>query len=128
MAYAGTVASRPLQIDGGLQTFSVAADEKATVRSQMDDAQTIKTRRRVTRAIKNAQATVTVRGADVQHWEAWYDVNCQNGMLPTRFKIPPLCEEQIWRFSTPLAMSWSNADAQSCQISFGLEKLPQWID
>jgi hypothetical protein len=126
MAYTGTVAQRPAGASGALQTFSEKSDEAALLRSKSDDGQTIKVRRRVTSPIRNATASVTLRAPDVPAWRDWYDNACQNGILPTRFKLPPNCEEQIWRFSTPITYEW--IDATACRLSFSLEKLPQWVD
>lgn len=128
MSYTGQVAPRPAEIDGGLQTWSETTDENSKLRSKMDDGQTIKVRRRVTRPIRQGQASVTIKGAEVQHWRTWYEDRCQDGVLPTRFKFPPNCAEQIWRFSTPLTYQWLDMDKSACRISFGLEKLPEWVD
>lgn len=126
MSYTGQVADRPEQIEGGLQTWSETTDENSKLRTKMDDAQTVKVRRRVTVPIRNGQATVTVRATEVQYWRQWHDDRCLDGVLPTRLKFPPDCSEQIWRFSTPLTYEW--IDNNACRISFGLEKLPQWSD
>lgn len=126
MSYTGIVATRPPQIAGGLQTWSESTDNSALLRSAMDDAQTIKTRRRVTAPIRQGTASVTVQSSEVQFWRQWFEQACQGGMLPTRLKFPPYCDEQIWRFSTPLTFDW--VDPKACRISFSLEKLPQWVD
>lgn len=126
MSFTGTVATRPVQIAGGLQTWSETTDENSKVRSKMDDGQTIKARRRVTVPIRNGQASVTVKAAEVQYWRQWYEDRCLDGTLPTRLKFPPSCVEQIWRFSTPLTYEW--IDNNACRISFNLEKLPFWVD
>jgi hypothetical protein len=126
MAYAGTVATRPLEISGGLQTWTETTDPNALLRSAMDSAQTIKVRRRVTHPIRMGQASVTVPANLVALYRQWFEVSCQGGVLPTRFIFPPDCLEQIWRFSTPPTYDW--VDAKACRISFSLEKLPQWVD
>jgi len=126
MAYTGPVATRPAEIAGGLQTWSETTDPNALLRAQMDGGQTIKTRRRVTDPIRNGQGSVTVNANLVEFFRDWYAVACQGGVLPTRLKFPPLCDEQIWRFSSPLTYDW--IDPKACRISFTLEKLPQWVD
>lgn len=126
MAYTGYIAPRPAELHGSLQTFSETTDDGITLRTQMDDGQTIKTRRRATQPIRQGQATVTVKAVDVPLWREWYEVRCQNGTQPTKIRLPPDCAEQIWRFSTPLTYAWITKDA--CRISFGLEKLPHWVD
>lgn len=126
MAYSGAVANRPAGLTGALQTFSETTDEAALVRSRMDDAQTIKVRRRVTVPIRQGSASVTVKAEEVALWRTWFNDNCQGGVLPTRFKFPPNCSEQIWRFASPLTFDW--IDRTACRIAFALEKLPQWED
>lgn len=125
MPYAGFVASRPLGISGCLREFSESQDDTAVLRTKMDQGQTIKARRRVTSAIRLAQASVVVPAADVKFWRTWYNVNCQGGVMPTRFIMPEGTEE-IWRFSTPLTIVWPTADKTAAQINFSLEQLPYW--
>jgi hypothetical protein len=108
-----------------LQDFSETQDAEAVVRSKMDNGQTIKVRRRVTAALRNAQASVVVAGSEVALWRTWYNTNCQGGVLPTRF-IMPMGNEEIWRFSTPLTIVWQTADRSAAIISFSLEQLPYW--
>jgi|GEM_PF-3048135 len=126
MPYAGFVATRPAEIHGSLQTFNETTADSLTLRTAMDDGQTIKARRRATQPIRQGQASVTVLAAEVPFWREWYTVRCQGGTQPTRIRVPPDCAEEIWRFSTPLAFAWVSAAA--CRISFNLEKLPQWQD
>jgi hypothetical protein len=126
MPYTGPVATRPPELSGDLQSWTESTDANAVLRTAMDDAQTIKVRRRVTAPIRQGQASVTVIADKVQFWRDWFEQSCQGGVLPTRLKFPPNCSEQIWRFSTPLTFDW--IDATACRISFGLEKLPQWVD
>jgi hypothetical protein len=91
----------------------------------MDQGQTIKARRRVTSAVRLAQASVVVPGEEVKFWRTWYNVNCQGGVVPTRFVMPEGTEE-IWRFSTPLTIVWTTADKAAAQINFSIEQLPYW--
>lgn len=126
MAYTGPVATRPPEIHGSLQAFNETTAPAILVRTQMDDGQTIKARRRATRAIRQGEASVTVRASEIPFWREWYDSRCQNGSLPTRLRFPPDCAEQIWRFSTPPSFQWVTKDV--VRISFSLEKLPQWED
>jgi hypothetical protein len=123
--YTGTIGSRPAELSGNLQTWREKDDESATLRSKMDDGQTIKVRRRVTVAIRNGEASVTIVAADVPFWRQWYKQNCQNGVLPTLLRFPPECDEDLWRFSTPIQYEW--IDKTACRLSFSLEKLPQYV-
>jgi hypothetical protein len=124
MAYTGQQAQRPAAISGGLQTWTESQAEGSVARSAGEDGQTIKVRRRVTIPIRIGQATVTVKAEEVAEWRDWYEIRCQGGVLPTKFRMPPTCEEELWRFSTPLTYDW--IDKNACRISFSLEQLPQW--
>lgn len=124
----GTIAARPGALSGALQTF-VETTLPNTIRSQSDDNQTIKVRRRATNPTRTADATVTVVAAEVELWRQWYQLNCQSGTLPTRFKMPPQCtHEEVWRFAAEPQYDWSvDGAAKACKISMKLEQLPNWV-
>lgn len=124
----GQIATRPSGITGAFQTFVESAMPNV-IRSQGDDSQVVKVRRRATAAVKTADATVIVKAAEVALWHSWYEDSCQGGVLPTRFKIPPSCTtEQVWRFAAPLQYDWSvEASGKACRITIKLEQLPHWI-
>jgi hypothetical protein len=123
----GTVANRPSEIRGCLQTFSESTLEN-TVRSQMENNSLIKVRRRTTAVVRVADATVTVTQVEVAYWKNWFEVACQGGVLPTRI-ITPYGKEEIWRFSAPLAITWGQGPSQgqhAATITMKLEQLPVW--
>lgn len=122
----GTIAARPGALSGALQTF-IETTKENSIRSQGDDNQNIKVRRRATHVVRTADATVTVPAIDVQLYKDWYEI-CQSGVLPTRFRIPPNCgAEEVWRFAAPPAYDWSvDGAAKACRIAFKLEQLPHW--
>lgn len=124
----GTIAARPGALSGALQTF-IETTLPNTIRSQSDDNQTIKVRRRATNVTRTADATVTVLAAEVVLWEQWYQLNCQSGTLPTRFKIPPECNrDEVWRFAGEPTYDWSiDGGGKVCRIGLKLEQLPNWV-
>lgn len=123
----GQVAARPTGLDGSLQTFTETTLPN-TIRSQSEDNQTIKVRRRATNPTRTADATLVLIKAKVILFKQWYEDLCASGSLPTRFKIPPDCEnEEIWRFAAPPSYDWSiDGHGEACRISFKLEQLPHW--
>lgn len=121
----GTIATRPASLSGELQTF-IDTTLANVLRTASDDNQVIKTRRRATNPTRTADATVTLLAELVEAFRFWYEVNCRSGVLPTKFKVPPDCREQIWRFASPPSYDW--VDRKACKIAFKLEKLPNWID
>lgn len=123
----GTIAARPAMISGALQSF-VETTLGNTIRSQADDNQGVKVRRRATNPTRTADASVTVPAALVEAYRVWYEDNCASGSLPTRFKIPPACAvEEIWRFAAPPQYDWSvDGHAKACRLIFKLEQLPNW--
>lgn len=127
MAYTGQIANRPTGISGCLQTFNETSLEN-TVRSQSENNSIIKVRRRTTAIVRIADATVTVKQAEVALWKQWYEIACQGGVLPTRF-IMPYGGEEIWRFSAPISITWgqgAKAGAHAATITIKLEQLPAW--
>lgn len=119
--------ARPTGIDGCLQTFNETQLENV-VRSQSDNNAVVKVRRRTTAAVRVADATVTVPGAEVELWKQWFDVFCQGGVLPTYFKTPYGTEE-AWRFSAPLAITWGQGSGMGnhvATITMKLEQMPAW--
>lgn len=124
MAYQGEVAARPSTI-GCLQTFKTSYKENI-IRTEGENSAFIKTRRRTTAPIRICDCTVTLAASNVQSFMDWYVTACRGGAIPTRIKVPPLNQEQIWRFSAPPQIEWIDANAALC--SFSMEKLPHWID
>lgn len=124
----GTIAARPAQLDGALQTF-VETTMANVIRSQSDDNQMVKTRRRATNVTRTADASLTLRANLIPIFKVWFLDNCAGGTLPTRFKIPPACAaEEIWRFAAEPQYDWSiDASAKACRITFKLEQLPNWV-
>lgn len=125
--YSGQVANRPSSISGCFQTFSESAMENI-IRSQSENNSIIKVRRRTTAIVRLADATVTVKEADVAVWKQWYEVACQGGVLPTKF-ILPYGKEEIWRFSAPLSITWGQGMKKGehvATITIKLEQLPLW--
>lgn len=124
----GTIAARPLVLSGALQTF-VETTLDNSIRSQADDNQVIKVRRRATNMTRTADASVTLPRALVEPFREWYRDACLGGSLPTRFKIPPDCaEEEVWRFAAPLQYDWTvDANANACRITMKLEQMPNWV-
>lgn len=123
----GTVAARPAGLDGALQTFNETTLAN-TIRSQSDDNQTIKVRRRATNPTRTADATLTLPKEKVVLFVQWYEDLCASGSLPTRFKIPPNCAvDEIWRMAAPPGYDWSiDGGGAACRISLKLEQLPNW--
>lgn len=128
LAPVGTIASRPVELDGALQTFTETTLANV-IRSQTDDNTTIKTRRRATHPTRTADATLVLVAELVPSFRDWYEINCRSGVLPTRFKIPPNCRgEEVWRFASQPAYDWSiDGSGAACRIAFKLEQLPNWV-
>lgn len=127
MAYQGQVANRPTGISGCMQTFNESQLENV-VRSQSDNNTMVKVRRRATAAVRVADASVTVKQAEVALWKDWFEVSCQGGVIPTRI-ITPYGKEEVWRFSAPLAITWGQGPTSgqhAATITMKLEQLPAW--
>jgi hypothetical protein len=124
----GTIATRPALLSGALQTF-VETTLENTIRSQADDNQVVKVRRRATNVTRTADATMVLKADLVEVFRQWYRDICAAGSLPTRFKIPPDCGvEQVWRFAAPPQYDWSvDGHAKACRVSMKLEQMPNWV-
>ena len=119
---AGTIASRPASIAGELQTWTETFTP-SVIRSDMESLD-IKVRRRTTGVIRTGDATVTLKAEQYEDFKHWFIVDCMAGILPSRFKFPPNCKEEVWRFASPPTIQW--LDKAAFQASFRLESLPVW--
>jgi hypothetical protein len=110
-------------VSGCWQTWT-EQDAVATVRTQMEN-QAPKVRRRFTGVLRHAQASVTLRKAELPAWLTWFRVNCQQGVLPTAMREPSGVEA-VWRFAEPLTVEWMEPHTGLVRVSARLERLPGW--
>lgn len=117
------IAPRPAVLSGAHQSFTETSVSN-TIRSSMDNL-TVKVRRRTTGTFRTADATAVIRADQYQAFRDWFEVNCQSGVLPTRFRNPHDCKESVWRFTAPPQYEWLDG-AVAVRVSYKLEQLPEW--
>jgi hypothetical protein len=96
------------------------------VRSQFEDGQTIKVRRRTTGIIRKGEATITLPSTVYDDFMYWFEVAMQGGVIPSRFKFPPDGREQVWRVSAPPQISWIDSGGKAFRVELQIEQLPDW--
>jgi hypothetical protein len=70
---------------------------------------------------------VTLKAEQYRYFAEWFEIACQAGVMPTRFRFPPDCTEEVWRFASPPVFDWSiDAGAKAVRVSFQLEQMPDW--
>jgi hypothetical protein len=87
------------------------------------DSGAIKVRRRTTGIMRVAQVSVSMTADKYDSFMGWYNVSCQQGVLPTMM-CTPQCFDELWRFVEAPQINWISKDVftASCQI----ERLPGW--
>lgn len=118
------VASRPASISGCFQTWS-ERQAPNTIRTEMENG-TFKVRRRTTGILRQAEGTMTLKGVQYSDFVDWWNVNCQQGALPTRI-VTPYGAEEVWRISEPPAIEWiQSGERPAFRASLKLERLPEF--
>jgi hypothetical protein len=114
-------AQRPATLDGCWSSWS-EQQQQNLLRTQMDSG-AIKVRRRTTGIMRVAQVSVSMPAKNYDSFMRWYNVACQQGVLPTMM-CTPQCKEELWRFVEAPQISWVSKEVftASCQI----ERLPGW--
>jgi hypothetical protein len=114
-------AVRPAALDGCWASWS-EQQQTNMLRTQMDSG-AIKVRRRTTGITRVAQVSVSMPATKYAAFMGWFNLNCQQGVLPTMM-CTPQCNEELWRFVNPPAITWVNKDVftATCDI----ERLPGW--
>jgi hypothetical protein len=86
----------------------------------------IKTRRRVTAAWRQGEATVVYKRELYDDFMRWMQVDCRDGELPTWFKMP-YGKEEAWRVSEAPNIDWTiDQGAKAFRASLKLEQSPAW--
>jgi hypothetical protein len=117
-----TTGTRPADIDGCWASWS-ESQEPNVIRTEMDATGYIKTRRRTTGIMRMAEVSRTFEAKLYQDFLDWYNVACQQGVIPTKV-MTPYGKEEIWRFTEPPQITWP--DTKAFTVSCKLEQLPAW--
>ena len=114
-------AIRPATLDGCWSSWS-EQQQQNLLRTQMDSG-AIKVRRRTTGIARVAQVSVSMQATKYAAFMSWYNVNCQQGVLPTPM-CTPQCKEELWRFVEAPQISWISKDAFTASAT--IERMPGW--
>lgn len=117
-----TVAVRPARLDGCFSSWNETFDP-AVVRSEMSSGM-VKARRRSTGITRIGQGTMRLQFDAYADFRIWYEENCEAGVHPTRFRVPPDNAESVWRFAEPPQATFYLGGV--VEISMTLEQLPDW--
>jgi hypothetical protein len=118
------IALRPAAINGCLQSFTEPWTQTQR-RTEMENGD-IKTRRRVTAAWRQAEATITLKRELYLDFKRWMEIDCRDGELPTWLKMPYGAEE-AWRVAEAPAIDWTvDQGAKAFRVSLKLEQSPMW--
>jgi hypothetical protein len=114
-------AVRPAFLDGCWASWS-EQQQQNLLRTQMDSG-AIKVRRRTTGIRRVAQVSVSMPAKQYDSFMGWYNVNCQQGVLPTPM-CTPQCKEELWRFVEAPQISWVSKDVFTASAT--IERMPGW--
>lgn len=117
-----TIAPRPTEIDGCMQTWSETYSAN-TIRSSMDDME-VKVRRRTTGLVRTMDTTLTLKAPQYDAFIEWFRVAQQGGAIPTRIKRPQDGKEMVVRASEPPQIQW--IDKNIFQVKMKWEQMPSW--
>lgn len=115
------IASRPLDLAGCFQSWS-EKQEPNIIRTSMESG-VVKVRRRTTGTYRKAAVSVTLNANLYKSFMDWFNINCQQGVLPTRM-VTPYKKEEVWRFTSAPQIEW--VDPVAFRATFEIEQLPQW--
>lgn len=118
-----TIAPRPKEIDGCMQTWSETYSAN-TIRSAMDDME-VKVRRRTTGLVRTMETTLTLKAPQYDTFIEWFRVAQQGGSTPTRIRRPQDGKEIVVRASEPPQIQW--IDKNIFQASMKWEQMPAWV-
>lgn len=113
------IGTRPASISGCFQTWN-ETQVSNVIRTDMDNL-TVKVRRRTTGIFRQAEASVTLKADVYDDFVKWFNVDCQQGAVPTRVMMPN-GREEVWRFSEPPAIEWVQHNVFRATVK--LERLP----
>ena len=118
-----TIAQRPTEIDGCMQTWSETYAAN-TIRSAMDDME-VKVRRRTTGLVRTMDTTLTLKANQYDIFVEWFRVAQQGGSIPTRIRRPQDGKEMVVRASQPPQIQW--IDKNIFQVQMKWEQMPAWV-
>jgi hypothetical protein len=118
-----TIAQRPKEIDGCMQTWNETYSAN-TIRSAMDDME-VKVRRRTTGLVRTMETTLTLKAVQYDTFIEWFRVAQQGGSIPTRIRRPQDGKEMVVRASAPPQIQW--VDKNIFQVSMKWEQMPAWV-
>jgi hypothetical protein len=116
------IATFPQTIDSCAQTWAEKQSPN-TIRTSMEN-QTVKVRRRTTGIQRVAEITITLKSDVYQDFVDFYNVDCQQGIVPARFTTP-YGKSEVWRISNQPQIDW--IDKKAFTVSMQIEQLPIWI-
>ena len=117
-----TIATRPAALDGCWSTWSEKQNPNI-IRTTMDLPGAVKVRRRTTGITRYANIGRNFEAKHYQDFLNWFNVACQQGVLPTRIKTP-YQKEEVWRFTEPPEITWVEPGVFT--VSIAAEQLPAW--
>ena len=118
------IGARPASISGCFQTWN-ETQAANTIRTEMENG-TVKVRRRTTGIYRKAEVSVTLQGDQYQDFVDWWNVNSQQGAIPT-YVVTPYGTEEVWRIAEPPAIEWIQAGQKPAfRASMKIERLPEF--
>ena len=116
------IGQRPLSLDGCMASWT-EKQEPNIIRTAMENG-TIKVRRRTTGIHKQISCTVTLTAEKYDDFMEWFNIDSQQGVIPTRIKRPQDGVEIVVRFREAPQVEWLQSNAFMVTMQF--EQLPGW--
>ena len=117
-----TIGTRPADLDGCWATWS-EQQEPNVIRTQMDAPGYTKVRRRTTGISRVANVARNFDAKDYDDFMRWFNVLCQQGVIPTRI-MTPYGKEEVWRITEAPQITWIDPNVFSVKVQ--IEQQPAW--
>ena len=116
-----TIVDFPTTIKNCVQSWN-EKQAPNVMRTSMEN-QTVKVRRRTTGIQRTANISITLKREQYQDFMTFFNVTCQQGVLPAYFTTPYGAKE-AWRFTEAPQIDWIEPKAFS--VTAVIEQLPAW--
>lgn len=116
-------AQRPNEISG-CWSFWSEQEQLNIIRTSMENGSP-KIRRRFTGIYRIAQVSVTEPKELSSFYKSWFNLACQQGVMPTNI-FEPDGVQSVWRFTEAPIITFSSPLSGTVEISAKLERLPGW--